>query len=198
MAFPSSPQNGDKYIKNNADIYTYNSTTNAWTLSGHVSMAGSCYIADSTFVQDIGNQSSGWSGSELGTTYCVNVGNYIFSPSLLWGGGQNQLMMLYFTTDSTAFPVKSRASYSSVFGGSPIISQYLNNGIIYFNDNNNKYHTFNTSTFAFTTNNSGSYTTGTLINSPLQLNGYQYEPVGYIAALYGEIFADVKTKVTKL
>lgn len=198
MAFPTSPNDGDKYIKNNADIYTYSSATNSWSLSAHVSIAGNCYIGDSTFVQDVGSQTSGWASNPLGTTYCINVNNYIFCPGLVWGAGANQLMVLYFTNDSSVAPVKLRTTYTSVFGGSPITSQYIDNGIIYFNDNNNKYHTFNTSTYAFTTNNSGSHTTGTLINSDLQLNGFKYEPFPYINALYGEIFVDLKSKVTKL
>ena len=201
MAFPTSPSNGDKYIKDNADIYTYASATNAWSITGHVGGLGDIYITSNNFNINMGAASGGYDGGT--NLYSVNVSNYIYSFSWGYTGGY-KLLCLYFTNDSSAFPVRDYVSLPySISPKYSMLSQYLDSGVIYFNgwysgSGVHYYDTFNTSTFAWTTANSGSHTTGTLINSALQLNGFQYDSIGLWQSASGTLWADIQTKVTKL
>lgn len=111
-------------------------------------------------------------------------------------------MCLYFPTDSSAFPIRFNASTSyGAFPSFTLLSQYIDGGLVYFNGqvgSSYYYDTFNIATKSFSTGNSGSHTSGTLINSPLQLNGFQYDSVGQSTNSSGATLVDIRTKVTKL
>lgn len=142
--------------------------------------------------------------STLGTQYCFTVGNFIYTPIFYTNNGIdpatiNVGMMKMSIDSSVAISITAGGSYSGAAGTNFITSQYLDNGIVYFNaSGSNKYHSYNTSTGAWSLKNTGSHTTGTLINSALQLNGYQYDQYNSNSNYGTYTFVTVKTKVTKL
>jgi hypothetical protein len=161
---------------------------------------GSIYIASNNLNLGYGNVASGG----IRNRYSVNVGNIIYSFSYILAG-YYQLFCLYFTTDSSAFPVRIGTStpYQGGYPNFTPLSQYIDSGIVYFNNYYSStlvyfYDTFNLSTYAWNINNSGSHTSGTLINSALQLNGFQYEGAGMGVNNSGNVLVDMQTKVTKL
>jgi len=161
---------------------------------------GDIYIATNDFNLNMGVSSGGFgAGSNL---YSVNVGNNIYSFTYGYTGGY-KLLVLYFTLNSSAFPVRAYASLPYTISPSySITSQYLDSGKIYFNGSYSgsspHYNYFDTATNSFTTNQIGSYTSGTLINSALQVNGFQYDSNGLWQSNSGTLWADIQTKITKL
>jgi hypothetical protein len=182
--------------------YTFYAGSNTIQTGTYVppSPLGSIYIASNNL-----NLIFSGSGGSTGmyNFYSVNVGNTIYSFAVCYASGW-RMFALYFTTDSSAFPVKSYTTPPYTISPSyQWLTQYLDSGIIYFNGYYSGsgvyyYDTFNTSTKAWTTGNSGSHTTGTLINSPLQLNGFQYDSNGLYNSSSGSVYTDIQTKVTKL
>jgi len=153
MAFPTLPSNGDTYTKD-ATIYTYDSASNSWSITGYEGVPASIYISSEDLDFSF-SSTSGYSETEISTTYCVNIGSYIYCPVILYSN-DFKFCVLYFTTDSTAFPVRVSTTYTGTISGYNIISQYVDGGVIYLNDSSGKYHTFDTSDNSFTTNNTGS------------------------------------------
>ena len=197
MAFPSSPTDGQKYTKDNADIYQYSSANNAWSIIGHAGGLGDIYICSNNPNINCGNVASG--GTII--PYSINISNYIYT--FAYGlGGNYQFMCLYFPIDSSAFPIRFNASTSyGPFPAFTLISQYLDNGVVYINGqvgSSYYYDTFTIASKSFSTGNPGSHTSGTLINSALQLNGFQYDSVGQSTNSSGATLVDIRTKVTKL
>lgn len=201
MGFPTSPSNGDKYTKDNANIYTYTSTNNAWTLSGYTGFLGNIFISALEQFRAI-DYTQGT--SQLNTQYCFTVGNFVYTPIFYTNNGIDPATvtvgMMKISLDSSVLPsLVWAASYSGTAGTNSISSQYLNNGICYFNSSaSGKYHYYNTANDTWTVKQTGSNTTGTQITSPLQLNGYKYEQVWQQQNYGSYTFCSVKTLVTKL
>jgi hypothetical protein len=217
MAFPSSPTDGQIYVKGSTP-YVYSSASNSWTqttdanlIAGNIKNGVSILGVTGTLSQGLGDiyitslDASLYAGitsqgySSIATPSSVNISNYIYSPIVFYAGGGGNLMFLYFTTDSSALPIRVNQTYpiSNIIGYS-ITSVYLDSGILYFNDNLSKYQSFNTSSKTFSTNNSGSHTTGTLLSSPLVLNGFQYDSNIVEQPIGTAILVDIKVKVTKV
>jgi len=223
MAFPSSPTHGQVYVKDGTSNYVYSSASNSWTLTADsnltagniksgvtiLGVAGTLnpelsdiYIASGNPAISFGSTSGG-SGGAMGSTYSINSGNIIYSFGSVYMAGF-KMFVEYFTLDSSSFPVRAYQSLPySISPNYSLLSQYLDSGIVYFNgwySSSGVYHydTYNLSTHAWTTNNSGSHTSGTLINSALQLNGFQYDPTMVTDTSNGLLLADIQTKVTKL
>lgn len=113
------------------------------------------------------------------TSYCLNSGNYIYCPVAIRANGALDICMMVIATDNSALPLVVNAPGVLTDNGS-IVSVYINSGVIYFNLTdvyNGQYHCYYTiSNNTWTTSLVGGYyTTGTLINSILQLNGFKYE-----------------------
>jgi len=196
MSFPSSPSNGDKYTKDNTDIYTYSSSNNAWTLSGYVSGFGNFYITDGESPIVYGTSSTPFS---FGTSYCVNSGNYIYCPVVVYINSGINITMEVISTNESALPLRVRIP--STYGGLSLSSTYLDSGVIYFNLTGSTYIYFTLSNNTWSSTFSGSHTTGTLINTDLILNGFKYQPsLNYFAEPGSMIYYDFipLCKVTKI
>ena len=195
MAFPTSPSNLDTYVKDNANIYTYYSASNSWKITGHTGTIGEVYITSPDLPEEVDSNYI----TPL-TSYCINVDNYIYCPCVYNNyDGSLSVIMLYFTTDSSAFPIKTSPVSSGYSAG--LSSIYLDSGVIYINYDNGYYTYFTISTKSWAGSYySGGHTSGTNINSDLELNGFKYEP--YI--IHGKITHDTyelaipTCKVTKL
>ncbi len=221
MAFPSSPTNGQIYIKGSTP-YIYSSVNNSWTettdanlVAGNIKSGVDILGVSGTFNSQLGNifisaaeqyrAIDYTQGTEvLDTEYCFTVGNYIYTPVFYSNNGYDPqtcvVGMMKISLDSSVLTSLSwSASYTGTAGTNAISSQYLNSGICYFNSSaSGKYHYYDTSNDTWTTKQTGSYTTGTQITAPLELNGFKYEKV-FQRSNYGTYtFVTIKTQVTKL
>ena len=222
MAFPTSPTDGDIYVKGSTP-YIYSSTNNSWTettdanllseniksgvsilgVSGELSSLSNIYISPLEHFRNIGYYTNGY--YVIGTYYCFNVGNFIYTPIFYSNNGFdpatiNVGMMKISLDSSEAVSVSWGNQYSvSIFARS-ITSQYLDGGKCYFNHSEaNKYVYFDTSDNSWTYNQNGQYTSGLKIDGHLELNGLKYEPVIQLEVMSGSNdLISVKTKVTKL
>jgi len=201
MSFPSTPSNGDKYTKDNADIYTYASATNAWTLSGHTGSLGNIFISALEQFRVI-DYTQGT--SQLNTQYCFTVGNFVYTPVFYTNNGIDPATvvvgMMKISIDSSVLTsLVWGASYSGTAGTNAISSQYLDGSVCYFNSSSSfKYHYYNTANDSWVVKQTGAYTAGTQITAPLQLSGYKYEQVWQQQNYSTYTFCSVKTKVTKV
>ncbi len=218
--FPSSPTDGQIVFKGSIP-YQYSAANNAWSIivdpnlvasniKSSVSILGvigtlqpqygNIYLAVNDWNINFGSSTGGFGGGQ--NLFSVNVGNTIYSFGYGYLGGY-KLLVLYSTLDNSAYPVRGYASLPYTISPSySITSVYLDGTKIYFNGSysgsNPHYDYFDTVTKTFTTNQTGSHTTGTLINSALQLNGFQYDPNLLTKSDSGTLWADIQTKVTKL
>ena len=115
----------------------------------------------------------------LQSTYAFVSGNYIYCPVGMYmaddfANNRLYLYIIILSTASTSFP--TRTGISTAFQGVTLSSTYLDSGVLYFNLSNNYYYSYTISTGVWSSYISGSHTTGTLLNTALQLNGFQYEP----------------------
>ena len=196
MAFPTSPTDGDIYVKGSTP-YVYASANNSWTKTTDANLVAGNIKSGVDILGVTGSHYSQLSNiyisaleqfkvitytegtSEMAYQYSVIIGDYIYVPFFINSNGLDPARiragMMKISIDGTALPLLTWYDYfTETSGNQGISSQYSDSGIIYFNSSaSSKYHYYDTSDDTWTVKQAGSYTSGTQITAQSSLDGIQ-------------------------